>query len=114
MNDLFIRWQERCEDKELLQELESIAGDAEAVNDRFYCGLSFGTGGLRGEIGAGENRMNIYTVGKATQGLAEYLLQIKERPVVAIAHDNRKNSDIFADRAAEILAANGIKVYLYP
>ncbi len=107
-------WLENCTDAELKDELLSIKGDEEKINDRFYCELTFGTGGLRGEIGAGANRMNIYTVGKATQGLADYLKQAFEQPSVAISHDNRKNSDIFADHAAAILAANGVKVYMYP
>lgn len=107
-------WLENCTDAELKNELLSIKGDEEKINDRFYCELTFGTGGLRGEIGAGANRMNIYTVGKATQGLADYLKQAFEQPSVAISHDNRKNSDIFADHAAAILAANGVKVYMYP
>ena len=111
---LYMRWIEKCTDAELLSELESIRDQPDAISDRFYCGLSFGTGGLRGEIGAGENRMNIYTIGKATQGLAEYLKEIAGHPLVAIAHDNRRNSDVFAKRAAAILAENGIRVFMYP
>ena len=111
---LYMRWIEKCTDAELLSELESIRDQPDAISDRFYCGLSFGTGGLRGEIGAGENRMNIYTIGKATQGLAEYLKEIAGHPLVAIAHDNRRNSDVFAERAAAILAENGIRVFMYP
>ena len=114
MNAMYERWLERCKDEELLAELNGLCGDEEKINDRFYCDLSFGTGGLRGEIGAGQNRMNIYTVGKATQGLADYLNETCDSPSVAIAHDNRKNSDVFARRAAGILAANGVKTYLYP
>ena len=108
------RWTLKCQDPELLQELEEIRGDEEKINDRFYSELTFGTGGLRGVIGAGSNRMNIYTVGKATQGYADYLRMHTEHPSVAIAHDNRKNSDLFAERAACILAENGVKVYMYP
>ncbi|MBO2518015.1 MAG: phosphoglucomutase, partial [Clostridiales bacterium] len=114
MNQLYERWLDNCKDEELLSELKAIQGNEEQINDRFYCELAFGTGGLRGEIGAGQNRMNIYTVGKATQGLADYLKEKENSPSIAIAHDNRKNSDLFADRAAAILAANGVKVYLYP
>ncbi len=108
------RWIQKCQDAELLHELEEICGDEEKIRDRFYSELSFGTGGLRGVIGAGSNRMNIYTVGKATQGYADYLKMHAEHPSVAIAHDNRKNSDLFAERAACILAENGVTVYMYP
>ena len=100
---------------ELWQELESIARNEEQIADRFYRDLKFGTGGLRGVLGAGTNRMNIYTVGKATQGLAEYILALpgaKKR--VAIGHDSRINSRLFAVRTGCVLAANGITAYLYP
>lgn len=101
------------EDSELIEELKSIHDDEEGIFDRFYRELEFGTGGLRGVIGAGSNRMNIYTVRKATQGLATYLLTL-ENPSVAIAYDSRIKSDVFAETAASVLAANGIKVYIYP
>ena len=100
-------------DKDLIPELESINGDEEAILDRFYKNLEFGTAGLRGVIGAGTNRMNVYTVGKATQGLAAYVNSISENGKVAIAYDSRIKSDVFAKFAAQIFAANGIKVYLY-
>ena len=107
-------WLKRAvKDKDLIEELNSISGDNDAISDRFYKDLEFGTGGLRGEIGAGTNRMNIYTVGKATQGLAEYVLSINKKPSVAIAYDSRIKSDTFAKTAASILAANGVKVYIY-
>lgn len=99
----------------LRQELESIVGDETQIADRFYRQLEFGTGGLRGVLGAGTNRMNIYTVGKATQGLAEYILaQSGAKKRVAIAHDSRINSRLFAVRTGCVLAANGITAYLYP
>ena len=82
-------------------------------NDRFYRDLEFGTGGLRGVIGAGTNRMNVYTVKKATQGLAEYILENGVEKSVAIAYDSRNKSSYFAKSAAEVLAANGIKVHIY-
>lgn len=107
-------WLEKAtDDLDLKTELESIAGDADAIRDRFYRDLEFGTGGLRGVLGAGTNRMNCYTVGKATQGFADYLLESFEKPSVAIAYDSRIKSDYFADTAASVLAANGIEVYLY-
>lgn len=97
----------------LHQELREIKEDQKAIEDRFWKDLSFGTGGLRGMIGAGDNRMNIYTVGKATQGLANYLLGGHEHPGIAIAYDTRNFSKTFAQHAAKVLCANGIRVYLY-
>ena len=101
------------EDPDLLTELERIKGDNDAINDRFYRDLEFGTGGLRGVIGAGSNRMNIYTVRRATQGFADYLNQEYKTPSVAISFDSRIKSDVFSKAAAEVLAANGIKVHIY-
>lgn len=100
-------------DKDLSEELKSIEGNDEAISDAFYKNLEFGTGGLRGVIGAGTNRMNVYTVGKATQGLAAYVNSVSENGKVAIAYDSRIKSDVFARDAASILAANGITVYIY-
>lgn len=101
-------------DKDLIPELESIKDDKEAILDRFYKNLEFGTAGLRGVIGAGTNRMNVYTVNQATQGLADYLNECFDNPSVAIAYDSRIKSKEFAESAAGVLAANGIKVYIYP
>ena len=101
------------EDPDLKAELDKIKGDSEAINDRFYRDLEFGTGGLRGVIGAGTNRMNIYTVRRATQGFADYLNQEYDKPSVAISYDSRIKSDVFSKTAAEVLAANGIKVHIY-
>ena len=98
---------------DLLEELKSIKGDKEAINDRFYRDLEFGTGGLRGVIGAGSNRMNVFTIRRATQGFADYLNQEYKNPSVAISFDSRIKSDIFSKAAAEVLAANGIKVHIY-
>lgn len=98
---------------ELKKELEDIKDNDSEILDRFWRDLEFGTGGLRGVIGAGTNRMNIYTVGQATQGLADYLNEHFRNPSVAIGHDSRINSDLFARRAASVLAGNGIKVYFY-
>lgn len=100
-------------DPNLKVELESVSADEDGKNDRFYRDLEFGTGGLRGVIGAGTNRMNVYTVKKATQGLAEYILENGVEKSVAIAYDSRNKSDYFAKSAAEVLAANGIKVHIY-
>ena len=100
-------------DSDLVAELQAMRGDEQAIRDAFYKDLEFGTGGLRGVIGAGTNRMNIYTVGKATQGLAEYVNSVNKNGSVAIAYDSRIKSDVFAREAAAILAANGIKVYIY-
>ncbi len=107
-------WLEKATaDPDLKAELESVSGDEEGKNDRFYRDLEFGTGGLRGVIGAGTNRMNVYTVKKATQGLAEYILSNDVAKSVAIGYDSRIKSTYFAKSAAEVLAANGIKVHIY-
>lgn len=112
--ELYSLWCENAkEDPDLKAELEGIKGDSEAINDRFYRDLEFGTGGLRGVIGAGTNRMNIYTVRRATQGFADYLNQEYKNPSVAISYDSRIKSDVFSKAAAEVLAANGIKVHIY-
>lgn len=111
--ELFKSWLAQPLDPELKTELEYIKSNTNEIYDRFYTDLSFGTAGLRGVLGAGLNRMNIYTVGRATQGLANYLKESFAPPSVAIAYDSRINSDVFARRAAGVLAANGIKVYLY-
>jgi phosphoglucomutase len=112
--ELYSLWCENAkEDPDLKTELEGIKGDSEAINDRFYRDLEFGTGGLRGVIGAGTNRMNIYTVRRATQGFADYLNQEYKNPSVAISYDSRIKSDVFSKAAAEVLAANGIKVHIY-
>lgn len=101
-------------DEATKEELKSIAADEKEIEDRFYKELEFGTGGLRGVIGAGTNRMNIYTVRKATQGLANYIIKQggKDRGV-AIAYDSRRMSPEFADEAALCLCANGIKAYVF-
>ena len=101
------------EDPDLAAELESVKGDEEAIIDRFYLELEFGTGGLRGVIGAGAYRMNIYTVRRATQGLADYIKGDFENGSVAISYDSRIKSDVFAKEAARVLVANGIKVFIY-
>ncbi|NEZ40224.1 phospho-sugar mutase [Paenibacillus alvei] len=94
-------------------ELQQIAGNEREITDRFYKDLEFGTGGLRGVIGAGCNRMNVYTVGKATQGLAQFLKAEEDAPSVAIAYDSRHFSPEFALEAALVLAGNGVKAYVF-
>ena len=112
--ELYTLWCDNAkEDPDLQAELAKIKGDEDAINDRFYRDLEFGTGGLRGVIGAGTNRMNIYTVRRATQGFADYLNQEYKNPSVAISYDSRIKSDVFSKAAAEVLAANGIKVHIY-
>ena len=102
-------------DEDTKAELRGIAGDADEIGERFYRDLEFGTGGLRGIIGAGTNRMNIYTVRKATQGLANYIIkEHAEKKGVAIAFDSRNMSPEFAQEAALCLAANGIRAYIFP
>ena len=111
----FDLWLSRAvDDPDLVTELESIREDADAVTDRFYRDLEFGTGGLRGVIGAGTNRMNIYTIRRATQGLADYINAEGLPKKVAIAHDSRIKGELFCREAARVLAANGITAYLYP
>ncbi len=101
------------DDADLQEELKNVAGDEARIRDRFYRDLEFGTGGLRGVIGAGTNRMNIYTVRRATQGLANYVKKSFASPSVAISYDSRIKSDVFAKAAASVLAANGVKVHIY-
>ena len=109
------RWLGRkLDDPDLTEELKSIQNQPDEINDRFYRNLEFGTGGLRGVIGAGTNRMNVYTVRKATQGLANYLNKHGNAPSVAIAYDSRIKSDVFARESAAVLAANGIRAHIYP
>ena len=112
-NKLYEQWcKNAVEDKDLTAELESINGNDEEIFERFYRSLEFGTAGLRGIIGAGTNRMNIYVVRQATQGLADYVLNKYGKGAVAISHDSRIKADLFMNEAARVLAANGIKVYI--
>ncbi len=104
-------WLSKVDDKELLDELKKM--DDEMIEDSFYKDLSFGTGGLRGTIGAGSNRMNIYTVRKASQGLANYLNKHYANPSIVIGYDSRIKSDVFSKCAAKVFSDNGIKVYLW-
>ena len=111
---LYTKWLDcAIKDKDITEELEKIKNDDVQINERFYTDLTFGTGGIRGVIGAGTNRMNVYTVNRATQGLADFLNSNYEKPSVAIAYESRIKSDVFAKSAASVLAANGIKVYIF-
>ena len=106
-------WLEKAtEDIDLVNELKSIKDNEKEVYERFYKSLEFGTAGLRGIIGAGTNRMNIYVVRQATQGLANYVNKKYGKGAVAISHDSRIKADLFMNEAAKVLAANGIKVYI--
>ena len=112
---LYEEWLDKAVlDPDLIKELKSVEGKTAEIEDRFYKSLEFGTGGLRGVIGAGTNRMNVYTVGQATQGLANYLNKSFDSPSVAIGYDSRIKSRLFAETAAGVLASNGIKVYIFP
>ena len=113
MND-YKRWSEfSLEDPDLVNELAQIEGKEEEIKDRFAVALKFGTAGLRGVLGAGSNRMNIYVVRQATQGLANWVKTQGGNQLVAISYDSRIKSDVFAKEAACVLAANGIKVRIY-
>ncbi len=110
----YAQWRRWAKDAEVSAELDRIDGDEEAIKDRFATELSFGTAGLRSRLGAGPGRMNVYTVGRATQGLAAYVISSggKDSGMV-IAYDTRKNSDVFALETALCFAANGVKTYLF-
>lgn len=109
------RWIEKALDSEIQAELKQVEADEAGIEDRFYRDLEFGTGGLRGVIGAGTNRMNIYTVAKASQGLSDYVNAnfTGEKKSIAVSYDSRIKSDLFSQVAAGVFAANGIKVYIY-
>ena len=114
--EIYQEWlRESFFDSQTKAELRLLAADEAEIEDRFYKDLDFGTGGMRGRMGAGTNRINVYTVRKATQGLAnDICLKKEESKGVVIAFDSRKNSDLFAREAAGVLAANGIRAYLFP
>lgn len=115
--ELFNQWCDRVSDPVLKAELDEMnqSGDEACIEDAFYQTLEFGTAGLRGVLGAGTNRMNIYTVGQATQGIANYIMQLPSSDnTVAICYDSRINSELFAHTAAAVLAANGIRSFVYP
>lgn len=113
MMENYKRWLGKVTEEDLLTELKAIEGKEEEINDRFYRDLEFGTGGLRGVIGAGTFRMNEHTVARATQGYSNYLNKASKNPSVSIAYDSRNKSDIFAKTAASVFAANEILVNIY-
>ena len=116
MKSEYKRWcKYATEDEDIVSELRAIAEDTDNIEDAFYRNLEFGTGGLRGVIGAGTNRMNIYTVAKSSQGLADYVTKnfVKDKRKIAISYDSRIKSDIFAKVAAEVFAANDIEAHIY-
>ena len=114
LTELYTLWRKQAiEDPDLIKELAQIEGNEKEIEDRFYQALEFGTGGLRGIIGAGTNRMNIYTVRHASQGIANYLMKEFTTPSIVIAYDSRINSEKFAKEAAATYAENGIKTYLF-
>ena len=110
------RWLDDAADADVAEQLRTMAGDEAAVEDAFYRDLAFGTGGLRGVIGAGTNRMNVYTVARASQGLADYVSGRfpPDKRAIAVGCDSRIKSDLFAKVAAGVFAANGIRVHIYP
>lgn len=113
-NEKYLLWKnQNLLDEDLTDELNSIFDNSEEINDRFYKDLTFGTGGLRGIIGAGTNRINIYTIAKASQGLAAFLNKNFCNAKVAIAYDSRIKSELFAKESARVLAANKIQVFLF-
>lgn len=109
-------WQDNVTEPDLKAELDALvsAGDEDALNDAFYRNLEFGTAGLRGTLGVGTNRMNVYVVAQATQGVANYLNAHYDHPTIAIARDSRLKGEDFQRVAAGVLAANGVHVYVYP
>lgn len=121
MREEYLRWCKEAPhspyaDKEVLMALSQMKENEEEIEDAFYRTLAFGTGGLRGVLGAGDNRMNVYTVAKATQGLADYVNNTvqKSRKSIAISYDSRIKSELFARVTASVLAANGIRAHIYP
>ena len=117
LKEKFEIWLEKAvADPDLKPELEAMAGDEAKIEDAFYKDLEFGTAGLRGVIGAGTNRMNVYIVARASQGLSNYVINhfAPEERRIAISYDSRIKSDVFAKIAAEVFAANGIKAYIFP
>lgn len=112
--ELLERWLANVEEPDLRAELETFKTDEKAALEAFHQDLQFGTAGLRGILGAGTNRMNVHTVARATQGFADYLNANFDAPSVAIGRDSRNKGEEFVRRAAEVFAANGVKVYAYP
>lgn len=115
INEEYNLWlQHTADNQKLHQELVAMQNNKAQIEDAFYCELAFGTAGLRGVMGAGTNRMNSYIVARASQGVANYLKQNQAQPAVVIGYDSRNNSRKFAEITAEVFAANGIKVHIWP
>lgn len=115
INEEYNIWlQHTADNQKLHQELVAMQNNKTQIEDAFYCELAFGTAGLRGVMGAGTNRMNSYIVARASQGVANYLKQKQTQPAVVIGYDSRNNSRKFAEITAEVFAANGIKVHIWP
>ena len=112
--ELLATWLDNVEEADLREELEAMRNDEKAAIEAFHKDLEFGTAGLRGIIGAGTDRMNVYTVGRATQGFADYLVANYENPSVVIGRDSRNKGEEFVRRTAEVFAANGVKAYVFP
>lgn len=112
IDDTYQHWLERCGEGEA-EGLRALSSDRAELEDAFARDLRFGTGGLRGKVGVGPNRLNVWTVGKATQGLADYLNGLLDSPSVVIAHDSRRGGEEFARRAAEVFAANGVRAFVF-
>ena len=112
--ELLATWLDNVEEADLREELEAMRNDEKAAIEAFHQDLEFGTAGLRGIIGAGTNRMNVHTVGRATQGFADYLVANYENPSVVIGRDSRNKGEEFVRRTAEVFAANGVKAYVFP
>ena len=112
--ELLATWLDNVEEADLREELEAMRDDEKAAIEAFHKDLEFGTAGLRGIIGAGTDRMNVYTVGRATQGFADYLVANYENPSVVIGRDSRNKGEEFVRRTAEVFAANGVKAYVFP
>ena len=112
--ELYRLWCEKAQDESVKASLNELCGNETEIYESFYKSLEFGTAGLRGILGAGTNRMNVYTVGQATQGLSDYVNGSFENPSIVIGYDSRIKSDEFAKETARVAAANGIKVYLFP
>ena len=107
-------WKNNVTEPDLKAELEGLMGDEERLNDAFYRDLAFGTAGLRGVLGVGTNRMNVYVVAQATQGVADYLNAHYDKPTLARARDSRLKGEDFQRVTASVLAANGVHVFVYP
>ena len=115
IKSLYKLWLKKTKDyPELYEELLSIENEDGEIADRFYRALEFGTAGLRGLLGAGTNRMNVFTVNQVTQGLSDFLNSRYENAEVAVAYDSRINSELFARETASVLAANGITAHIFP